>query len=109
MNLIIEIERVIKLLDVKIENALRIMATMQLKQIYNSNNINSLHKPQLYILNKLKQKIVTGNAMIAQIDKGKTTVIIYKEEYAEKIHTFLTDNEIPTLQKNPIKKDQKRI
>lgn len=109
MNLFIEIERVIKLLDVKIQNAFRIIATMQLKQIYNSNNINSLHKPHLYILNKLKQKIVTGNAMIAQTDKGKTTVIIYKDEYAEKIHTFLADNEIHTLQKNPIKKDQKRI
>jgi len=47
--------------------------------------------------------------MIAQTDKGKTTVIIYKDEYAEKIHTFLADNEIHTLQKNPIKKDQKRI
>jgi hypothetical protein len=92
MNLIIEIERVIKLLDVNIQNAFRIMATKKLKQIYNSNNINSLHKPQLYILNNLKQKIVIENAMIAKTDKGKTTVIIYKDEYAEKIHTFLTEN-----------------
>jgi hypothetical protein len=47
--------------------------------------------------------------MIAQTDKGKTALIIYKDGYSEKIHTFLTDNEIHTFQKNPIKKDQKHI
>jgi len=30
--------------------------------------------------------------MLAQADKSRTTVIIYKDDYAEKIHTFLTDN-----------------
>jgi hypothetical protein len=110
MNLIIEIEWDMKLLDVKIQNGFRIMTTKKRKQIYNSaNNIKSLQKLQLHILNKLKQNIVTGNAMIAQTDKGKTTLIIYTDEYSEKIHTFLADNEIHTFQKNPIKKEQKHI
>jgi hypothetical protein len=30
--------------------------------------------------------------MIMQADKGKTLVIIYKQDYHNKVHTFLTDN-----------------
>ena len=80
MNLIIETERAIKLLDNISQNAFRIMASRKLKQIYNSNsNINATQKRQLYIVNKLMKKLLTVNAMLAQADKGRTTVIIYKE------------------------------
>ena len=30
--------------------------------------------------------------MLAQTDKGKTTVIINYNEYSKKVHTFLADN-----------------
>ena len=81
-----------------------------MKQIYNSNsNINAIQKRQLYIVNKLKKKLLTGNAMLAQADKGRTTVIIYKEQYTNKIHNFLTENNIQPLHKNPINRDRKHI
>jgi hypothetical protein len=100
MNLNIETERVIKLIDSKFQNAFRILASIKLKQIYNSNsNINATQKRQLYIVNKLKQKLLTGNAMLVQADKGRTTVIIYKEHYTNKIHNFLTENNIQPLKK----------
>jgi hypothetical protein len=83
LNLIIEREKAIKLLDNKLQNAFRILASKILKQIYNtSNNTSALHKRHLYVVNKIKQKIVTGNAMLAQADKHRTTVIIYKYNYA---------------------------
>jgi len=86
------------------------MASRKLKQIYNSNsNINATKKHQLYIVNKLKKKLLTGNAMLAQADKGRTTVIIYKEQYTNKTHSFLTENNIQPLHKNPINKDHKHI
>ena len=47
--------------------------------------------------------------MITLADKSKTTVIIYKHEYAKKVHTFLTENNSPPLTGNPTKKDQIRI
>jgi hypothetical protein len=53
--------------------------------------------------------MVTENAMLAQDDKSRTTVIIYKDDYAEKIHTFLTDNDIHPFRRNPINKDCKLI
>jgi hypothetical protein len=47
--------------------------------------------------------------MLAQADKDRTTVIIYTDNYAEKIHTFLTDNDIHPFLRNPINKDCKLI
>jgi AAA15 family ATPase/GTPase len=45
LNFIIETERAIKLLDSKIQNTFRILATKKLKQIYNlNNNINATQK-----------------------------------------------------------------
>jgi len=44
--------------------------------------------------------------MITQADKGKTIVIIYKQDYRNKVHTFLLENNFQTLPNNPIKKDQ---
>ena len=59
-NHIMETKNVIKLLDTKWQNAYRILATKQLKQILNSNNsYNILHKRQLYVIKQLKQKLVT--------------------------------------------------
>jgi hypothetical protein len=47
--------------------------------------------------------------MLARDDKSRTTVIMYKYDYAEKIHTFLTDNDIHPLLRNPINKDCKLV
>ena len=46
--------------------------------------------------------------MLAQADKGRTTVI-YNEQYTNKIHNFLTENNIQPLHKNSINKDRKHI
>jgi len=50
-----------------------------------------------------------NNAMITQANKGKTTVIIYKQDYHDKIHTFLSENNFQPLLKNPTSKEQTRI
>jgi hypothetical protein len=50
-----------------------------------------------------------NNAMITQADKRKTTIIIYKQDYRNKVHTFLLENNFQPLPNNPTKKDQTRI
>jgi hypothetical protein len=45
-------------------------------------------------MTKIKHKITTGIAMLAQADKSNTTVITYKHNYFENVHTFLTENDI---------------
>jgi hypothetical protein len=47
--------------------------------------------------------------MLAQAGKSRTTIIIYKDDYTENSHTFLTDNDIQPLPRNPRNKDCKLI
>jgi hypothetical protein len=110
INLIIEIEQAIRLLDTKLEDAFCLMATKKLKQIQNTNlNSNYIHKRQRHIARNIHYKISTNNAIITQADKGKTTVIIYKQDYQDKVHTLLSDNNIRILPNNPTNKDQSQI
>jgi hypothetical protein len=44
--------------------------------------------------------------MLTQSDKGRTTVIIYKRDYDEKVHTFLTENDIQPI---PKKSNEQRL
>jgi len=37
--------------------------------------------------------------MLVQADKGRTTVTVYKEDYTNKIHNYLTENNIQPLKK----------
>ena len=108
-TLALETERAIKLLDSKIQNSFRILAAKQLKQLYNTNHINTIHKRQLYVLKQIKQKITQGNAQIACADKGKTTVFIYTQDYTAKVHAFLSENNFRTLTKNPTHEYHKTI
>jgi len=49
------------------------------------------------------------NAIIVKADKSKTSVILYTDDYAEKVHTFLNDNNFQTIQTNPTDKFQKLL
>jgi hypothetical protein len=53
---------------------------------------------------QIKQKLVTGNAILTQADKGRTMVTITKDAYTDKVHTFLTNNNFPTMPKDPTTK-----
>jgi len=44
--------------------------------------------------------------MVVKADKDKTCVIIYTEEYNEKVHNFLNENSFQKLQKDPTDKYQ---
>jgi hypothetical protein len=47
--------------------------------------------------------------MITQTDKGETTVIIYKQDYHNKVHTFLAENIFHPIPNNRTNKYQKQI
>jgi len=55
------------------------------------------HKRQNYVLDKIKHKLTTNNAIIAQAYKGKTMVIIYQKDYNEKVHNFVNENNIQLI------------
>jgi formylmethanofuran dehydrogenase subunit E len=81
----------------------------KLKQLHLSNNSNTLHKRQLHIQKQINLKITDGNTMIAKADKGKTTVIIYTQDYKDKVRSFLAENNFQPITTNPTTKDHKAI
>ena len=82
----------------------------KLKQIHNANhNSNATHKKHSHIAKNICPKLNKNNAMITQAGKGKTTVIIYKQDYHNKVHTFFLENNFQPLPKKPTKKDQTHI
>jgi predicted ABC-type transport system involved in lysophospholipase L1 biosynthesis ATPase subunit len=81
----------------------------KLKQLHLSNNNSTLHKRQMHILKQINLKIREGNALITKANKGKTTVIIYTQDYRDKVHSFLTENNFQCVTTNPITKDHKAI
>ena len=94
-------ERTIRLLDDKPQNPFRIMANKKLKQLHKTKYQNAKHKRQWHITKQINHKIANNKAMIAKADKGKTTVIIYTQDYNDKVHTFLSDNNFCTVHKDP--------
>jgi hypothetical protein len=59
-KLITETERAIRLLDIKMQNTYRFMATKKLKQIINSTKqTNVFQKRQLHVLKGLNKKLIT--------------------------------------------------
>jgi hypothetical protein len=55
-TLALETERSIKILDNKIQNSFRILATNKLKHLHNTNHNNTIHKRQIYVLKLIRQK-----------------------------------------------------
>jgi len=47
--------------------------------------------------------------MIAKADKGRTMVIIHKDTFKEKIDTFIQENQIIQLSKDPTESFQEQI
>ena len=44
------------------------------------------------LINKIKVKVIENTLVITQVDKGRTLVILEKEDCHNKVHNFLRDN-----------------
>jgi len=60
-------------------------------------------------MKQINHKITNNNATITKADKGKTAVIIYTQDYTDKVHTFLSDNNFCTIPKDPTSRDHRTI
>jgi hypothetical protein len=49
------------------------------------------------IINKIRQKLITSNAIVTKADKGNSVVIIYQEDYHDKIQKFINDHNFATV------------
>jgi len=101
--------RRICLLDTKLQQVYRTTATKNLRQILYNNHHNTTHKRQLHVLKQIKLKITEGNALISRADKGKSSVIIYTQDYIQKVHSFISDNKFHTIPNDPTTKNHNAI
>jgi len=108
-DLIIDTENAVRYVDPKLQNTYRHMTMKHIKQIKETNKHNTLHKRQLYIINKLRKMLQNNNITIAKTDESKVRVIIDKNDLIEKVHNFLRENNIRQINKDPTDRYQKQI
>ena len=107
---VVETEQAIRLVETRSQEAYRIQAAKKLKQLQHSlNNDNTTHKRHIYLTKNIQHKIEVNNGMITQADKRRTLVVIYREDYHNNVHTFLTNNNFQTIPKNPTNIYHKQI
>ena len=102
-------ENTVRYPDVKIRNTFRYLAARKIKQITEINTHNILHERHDYSLTQIKILQEQNNLMTANTGKGRTMVIIHKDALKQKISTFLQENRITALDKDPTDYFQKHI
>jgi hypothetical protein len=65
------------------------------------------HKHEIQTTKHIKQKLQQNRVTIIEADKGKTLVIIYKQDLDEKVNDFIRDNEITQLKEDPTQRMHK--
>ena len=74
-----------------------------------SNTHYILHKRHQHNLNQIKNILNRNNLTVAIADKNKALVIINKDSLEEKVKTFIHENRIAGLNKDPTDSFQKQI
>jgi hypothetical protein len=65
------------------------------------------YKRNINTTKQIQQKLKQQEATIAEADKGRTMVIIYKKNLEDKINTFIEENYIIELKADPTQKFQR--
>jgi hypothetical protein len=105
-QLIYETENAIKHInDNGQQEAIRYIASKNIELITSQHyKINTFHKQQIMVTKQIKLKVIQHNAILAEADKGKTLVIIYKCDMDAKIKNFIDNNNISELKTDPTQK-----
>ena len=100
-ELITDTKNAIRHLQSNIQNTFRYLAAKMIKQIKESNRHNTMHKRYQYNINQIKKLLQHNNLTIAKADKSKATVIIDRTVLRQKLDTFIQENNIMMLNKDP--------
>jgi hypothetical protein len=108
-TLALEAETAITILDINKQNYYRHAVAKKIKDISKNNKINNKKSKEEWkqIMN-IKTKLIRTD-IVTRAGKGKTLVILTKEEYNHKIQNFIPDNHLIKMNINPTHKYQKII
>jgi len=90
------------------QNTFRYMVAKKIREIKESNRHNTMHKRYQYNINQIKE-ILQHIWTIAKADKCKARAIIDKTTMRQKIDTFIQENNIIKLNKDPTDAYQRQI
>jgi hypothetical protein len=101
-QLVYETENAIRQLHINQQEAIRYLATKNLQNILSKQNIrNKDYKQKMHTMKHIKQKLQQNKVTIIEADKGKTLVVIYKQDLREQVNNFIKDNDINELKIDP--------
>jgi hypothetical protein len=115
--LAIEAETAINLLPVPDQDPVRYLIAKTLDKIAhrtipNPPDISSKnHKSKFdkITVNKIKEKLKQHNAILTKADKGQSIIIIYNDDYNNKVQDFITNNNFQLASRDPTNTFQKDI
>jgi hypothetical protein len=70
---------------------------------------SKLASQERHLVDSIKQKINQNQLVVTKADKGKTLVMLHKDDYNNKIEEFITNNNYMTLPCNTTNKQQRNI
>ena len=91
----------IRFLDTRIQNTFRYLSNKKIKQISETNTHNALQKRHQHNLKQIKIILEQNNLRITKADKGRTMIIIHTDTLKQKIYSFIQENQIMSLDKDP--------
>jgi hypothetical protein len=113
-TLALEAETAISLLPTQEQDHIRFQVAHNIKQLYkqydSTEQYNSNHAKNEYkTINKIKEKLESNNALALKADKGNSVVIVYADNYHNKVQEFITNNSFTVVDKDPTKRFQNKI
>jgi hypothetical protein len=113
-TLALEAETAVSQLTHSEQEHMRHQVAHNIKQLYkkydeSQPNNTKISKKGIHIINKIKRKLMTNNAMIAKADKGNSIIIIPQHEYHEKIKKIINDHSFSALKNEPTKTFQREL
>jgi hypothetical protein len=109
-TLAIDADTAISLLHPHEQVYMRKIVANKLKGLINrhthTQRSNRHNRLETTLIKSIKQKLIQNNAMATKADKGNTLVIIYINEYDQKIQEFIADNQFTEVDHTYTKKQQ---
>jgi len=113
-TLTLETESAITQLPAHEQEYVRTLAAHNLRQLYkwqidnkqyNSNQATREHR----VLKQIKEKLQSNEAIVSKADKGNSVVILYLQDYHNKVQDFINKNNFTVLNKDPTQSFQNQV
>jgi hypothetical protein len=106
----LEAETAISKINATEQQYYRHMIAKTIKRINQKDSMHSIRsKIEWKLIRHIRNKLMENELIITKADKGKTIVILTKEDYTQKVNNFIQENQFTLLNNDPTKNHRKAI